>query len=568
MKSAIKYAILFKLISLIAISQQSLADATASTLANATKNSLHRAKPKESLTKASISRKMKVHAQKLGVAEFKPYILKNVVIKADAEMKLDPLAAEYIGKQFTYNDLQALNKKILQLYANQDYLIPLVHYERVGAKQDVLQITTKAVSISDVTIYGDGADDKLIQQYAKKMLTSTPASIKKTQRYLALINKVVGYDMSYKLKAKQSNANPPFNEEMDLMIFTSDKKKLGVYVDSDNNINKDFGNAEFVGLVQINSPFKTGESFAINALTSDKPNRLYGYGLNYRQPINAEGTNLDLYASHAQDNASNGYSGDLPNNKLSSVKLAIAHQLLLEHNKDLEIEAGTQYWNAVGYNNASALPDNKSYSDNFWTVNAGMKYVTTDSLKGKNLANIIFSTNLGGSHSNYVNLSDVPSKNFGVVQANHYREQPLVNNFSFYSHLSGIYSGANIPSQLALTIGGTPFGRGYQPSLITTNQALALSLESRYNYDINHNFVNQIQPYLFVDVSNVNKNNANINISSLSSGGGGVRFLMKNHFNFGAEVAVPFRRNLVINGEPVVASSARFNFFLSKSLDY
>jgi hemolysin activation/secretion protein len=568
MKYEIKYPLLFGLISLICMNNLALADSATSTISNIAHNGALEVDKMSAKIKDSKVKKLKKKRRNLNLNQFSPYKLNKVIIESDIDNKeLYLIANEYVGKEFTPNELNKLNHKMLSYYFKQGYLVPLIHNERIGDAKEILKISVKAAIISNVILVGEGGNDKLIKEYANKILAPTAAKVDHTQRYLGLMNKVVGYDISYALKPKKSNINPPFQEEVDLVIYTSAKKKLGAYADVDNNINKDFGNIEISGLVQFFSPLKLDESIAINALTSDEPNKLYGVGLDYRQPINAEGTNFNLYSSHSQDNAAGNSGVSLSNNKLSMVKFAFSHYLLLRQNHELEIEAAAQYWNSINYNSTSTLPDNNSSKDNFWVASAGAKYITNDRFGGNNLANLIVSTNLGGSHSNYVNSSATPNTNFNLIQANHYREQNLANNFSFFSHLAGIYSKVNIPDQLDLAIGGKVFGRGYQPFLINTNKALALALEGRYNYKVEHILLNNIQPYLFVDMAGINKQNANINASSLGSGGLGLRFFMKDQLNLGMEVGIPFRKNLVINNV-TTHNSTRFNFFLSKSLDY
>ena len=61
-------------------------------------------------------------------------------------------------------------------------------------------MNVEAMSIKEVVLVGDGESNDLMREYAAHITEQRPSMVANTQKYLALMNKIPGYQIHYKLK--------------------------------------------------------------------------------------------------------------------------------------------------------------------------------------------------------------------------------------------------------------------------------------------------------------------------------------------------------------------------------
>ena len=246
--------------------------------------------------------------------------------------------------------------------------------------------------------------------------------------------------------------------------------------------------------------------------------------------------------------------------------MAFTHHLILKSNTDLEVEAGAAYKEMSSYqvrNNESVSAKTSKY----WIGDAGLKYLVKDGIDGRNLFTIAYIQGLGGTFKNYL-ADNVANKDFSIGRFNFYREQPLQNNFSIFSHIAASYSGDNLPDSEKSLLGGRDFGRGYDFGTLDGTKFFGAALEARYTRKMQEDmFIEHVQPYLFYDYGHVGKQAANTNISSLQSAGLGLRFKFDYGIEMGTEAAFPFKEKFVIDGDSYKAKT-KYSFFVNKVFEF
>jgi hemolysin activation/secretion protein len=497
--------------------------------------------------------------KRVGDSNFEPFLVKRIAINFDnQELVLESISNDYINRIMTEELYNELKSKIVKYYIGKGYLLPRVGFVS-QADSNLLQMNIVAISINEVVLVGDGESNDLMREYAAHITEQRPSMVSNTQKYLALMNKIPGYQIHYKLKEDGENVN---------LIVSTSQKKWSAYTGVDNYGLGDLGRYQTSALVQAFSPFGGSESLMVHGSTTNHPDRLSDYGMGYTQPINSYGTNLNLFAAHSQDNATKKAAIQTKDGTGNSFKAAITHHLLLKAHEDLEVEIGATYKNADTYKvDTDNIAKQNKYA-NFWVSELGLKYLFKDSRDGQNLFNISYVRGLSGKFQDYLDSTDNVNKNFNIGKFNFYRNQELAYNFSIFSHVAASYSGDNLPDAEKAILGGRDFGRGYDFGTLDGTKLAAISLEIRYTKKMEEeSFIEHVQPYLFHDIGRVTKQDSDTNISTLQSVGGGVRFRLIYDIELGAEIAQPMKKNYIIEGASTKADT-KYSFFINKVFDF
>ncbi len=504
--------------------------------------------------------KINVPTAKLSKRAFKPFIAKKIhVMVNNVDANLDGLYKDLIGQEITSEIVTNLSNKVIDHYMKQGYLLPQIYISEHFLKDGFLELNVTFGNIDDVLIVGEGENNKLIQEYAAKIVEEEHAKIGTVQKYLALMNKLPGYDAHYQLK-KEGNDNV-------LMIYTT-KKKAAFYAGLDNYGTNDLGKYQGTFIAEVYSPYNRGESLMVHGSTTNQPDRLNAYGVGYSQPLNNLGTKAHLAASHSEDNSSRNEAVSTSNNKSDAFRIALSHPLYLRASQDFEIEMGSNYREYNSYTNSNNVAQHETNSK-YWTGDVGLKYSFKDMLNARSSINITFTQGIDGKFYNYLNDAPLPKKHYNITSFNLYREQFLPKNFSLFAHMGAKYSANKVlPDSEKAVLGGREFGRGYDFATLDGTKMFAASLEARYTHTIDENkYVEHIQPYLFHDIGHVGKQNSDTTISKLRSVGGGVRFKLSHAIDLGVEVAEPLKKNYTVDGDATKART-KYSFFINKAFEF
>ena len=154
---------------------------------------------------------------------------------------------------------------------------------------------------------------------------------------------------------------------------------------------------------------------------------------------------------------------------------------------------------------------------------------------------------------------------FSLFDATATRIQSLVDNTSLAISASGQVSDAPLVVPMQFGLGGSRFGRGYEPSELTGDEGIAASVEGRYDIPLFSDFFGHPQLYAFYDVGqiwNIDPLPGTFSSASLASAGGGIRFTVLGRIDIDFELAKPLTRNIASRGNkslrPLFTVSTRF----------
>ena len=113
------------------------------------------------------------------------------------------------------------------------------------------------------------------------------------------------------------------------------------------------------------------------------------------------------------------------------------------------------------------------------------------------------------------------------------------------------------------SVGGSPFGRGYDFSEITGETGVVFSIEPRYRWNMNSDWLSGISVYGFYDWGVVWNDilNTGKTKDSAASAVGGLRIFFPYQFKADFEIAVPLTRLVASTGD----NDLRMFFALTKN---
>ena len=568
MSSKLKFAVILGLVSTTALTSYASTNPYSSTQTySASPNKMQTYKGHKELKSSHAKHTNATQAKVTKNQIFVPFVAKQVLVTFDNELEiLANIGQEYVGQKITSEILQKINTSIADYYLAHDYLLPQVHVDKDAMLSELLVLDVKAASISNVNVMGDGNKNALLQQYADKIASQQPTMKHYTQKYLALMNKIPGMEVSYQLvtNEEQSTKN---NTVIDLIIHTS-QKKASLFASGDNFSPNSLGKYQFSLLGEVYTPFSNGDALTVNGATTNHPNRLSDIGVGYSYILNDKGTTAHFFGSHAEDNSTRNQSIVTPNTSSNSARVALTQQLVLRAGHDLELEVGTQYNTSTEYQVNTSNVSEKYKVSKYTAADIGLRYLLKDKFKGRSLIHSNFTYGLTGTYKNYQDVpANLADRHFKKSSFNYYRDQEIIGNFSAFAHLAMSQSGSNLPDSQLSTIGGRDFGRGYDFGALVGTKMRAASLELRYTKEMDQYYINQLQPYLYGDYGHMNRFYSDTNVSSLKSWGGGLRIRFMKKVDFGMEVAKPTKKNFTVNGTAIKAKT-KFNVFINKMFEF
>jgi hemolysin activation/secretion protein len=518
-----------------------------------------------------VSKDKKLHMENTNIFDLndiKSFTLNQVVIETtggDNDAQLASAYQNFIGKTIAGEEIATIIKTLATIYIEKGYLLPRPYVPEQSLENGVLKIIVKLDSLHNVIIMGDGESNSLLRKYAAHILESQPSSKQHVQKYLGLMNQVAGYDVHYTLREQRPNQGDPQNNLIDLVVVTT-KRNGDALIDIENGGIKQLGRYQPSAILQLHSPFKMNESILLYSGTTDKFNRLNNVALGINAPINSHGTSVGVLGTYSKNNPTKSYALKAKDNKLSSIRGEISQQILLTPRKNLKVEASVTHKNYKSYDVSSGV-NKPLYDDRYNVGSIGAKFKFADRFDGKNAIIATFNHGLNGKIRNHINPQNIFKKNYNVVEWDYFREQDIINNFSYFANFGGVYSSDKLPSAEKFSVGGRDFGRAYSFSTADTNKGLGLSLELRYTHKLEHNYIQELQPYIYYDIAKLLKKPITTNRATFASAGPGLRAKFINEIDAGMEFAIPFSKRYIIRGLESKANNS-FNFFVSKSFKF
>ena len=461
----------------------------------------------------------------------------------------------YLGKTVSQADLVAIAGRISDLYREAGYHLSRAIVPPQDIKGGLIRIRVIEGRITDIVLKGERTAQFGVRSVLDPVAAESPARRQTLERQLLLVNDLPGVKIADTAVEEIGTATGRFRLIVQLetwLNFTA--------LSLDNRGTAAVGPLQTYLATATNSSFIGGDTLGINVSTVPNDPRELGFGrLFYNLPIGIDGARIGAVAS---------YSEVRPGDARRAVDTR-------DQAQSYEIRGGiipirsreTSLW-LTGAANFGDFTEKDvyglTYRDHIRTVSLTADYQTHDALDGWNYLTLTARQGLdifGASNRGdpYLSRSD-GSGTFSKLELYYTRYQKLTDIWSIKMSMAGQLASTPLLASQEFYL-GSPFGRGFYGAEVSGDNAVAGSLELRYDQILKHDYLKGYQLYGFVDRSVAWNFHSNGDVLSLSLAGAGARIYLANDFQFGVEAAVPLEYRI-----PAEQShDPRVFFYLSKT---
>lgn len=463
-------------------------------------------------------------------------VLKAIKIEGNtafSDTALRDLYTELLGKRVTLKDVFAVAAKITARYGKAGYSLSRVIVPPQALEPKGAVITLRVLEgYVDKVVWPKGIKRyrDLFTDYAASITAERPIRAQTMERYLLLANDLPGLKLRSSLSASKTN---PLASTM---VVTLEEKPFDLQLTADNRGTKGSGPAQVSAIGTVNNLLGFHETLRFGYTTAG-PDRgklepeLHYIVFGYKQVLTSEGTAFDF-----SGNASWGEPGTAALRTIDyesrglNLSWALSHPFIRTRSQNLTATIAFDFKNSKGFQLGAP-----SSRDRLRIVRGELAYDLADESGGVNQVIIGLSHGIDGlgstKNGNLLASRSNGKVDFFKITASVSRTQNLPNNFQLYGGVSGQWTPDPLLSSQECGYGGSQFGRGFDPSIITGDRCFQGLVELRYNVNVGstawRQLVGYAQLYSFADYGKVWNLKAPLGTAKhddAASGGIGLRF--------------------------------------------
>jgi hemolysin activation/secretion protein len=498
---------------------------------DAVRRDQQRSEPRVGLPKASNTAPATANDRKM-------FVLRRVSLAGAQAIPAAVVATayqDYLGKSVSQADLAVITEAVTQQYRAAGYHLSRAIVPPQDVKGGVIQIKVVEGLIADVVVDGDDGGKFGVAAMMAPVLAARPSRQDVLERQLLLINALPGIRVA-----------DTALEEIDV---GSGRFRLTVYVrtwqvytsfGTDNLGSRAVGPWQTYATGAFNSYLLPGDSLVVNLSTTPGDPRQLAFGrIGYDAPIGTDGVRVGGSALYSEVRPGDWRRDYSDVTKTQSFEVHAGMAPLQSQTQTLTLTAGFQFTNISESDIFGTL-----YNDHLRIASLNADYMLKDDFGGTSYLTGTLRQGidvLGASRSgdNYLSRYD-GSGSFTTVNLWFARYQSLTNDWSLKISGAGQYASTALLTSQQYYLGGAFFGRGYGSAAISGDNAMAGSLELRYDGKLNLPYTRGYQLYGFVDTGAVwNVGYGYRDGLSLTSAGGGVRLFFDGNLRADVGVGVP-----------------------------
>lgn len=453
------------------------------------------------------------------------------------------LLAGLEGRTVTLAEVNDVAGRITQRYRQAGFLLArtLVPAQRLEGGE--LHIRVIEGRVNQVKI--QGPTSRAMERYAQNIEQEVPIRGQTLERNLLLMNDLPGNEAHGTLSASQDR------EGTDLDIANKPRRVEG-FIGFDNRDSRYFGPWQGYGGIGINDLTGIGDQLSLRYGRSLEGDKMAFYEGQYELPVGGQGTMLSFLAQH-NDGRADTWSVLNANSSGDTFAVRLTHPWVRSRAETFKTSVAFSWYN--GRSEYLDEPDlAPSSDDRIRALRLGASWDYSDSHGGRNLLKGELSQGLdvlGASSEQRLNPSRTGGQtDFTRLQLDAQRIQDLgwiTPGLNLYLAISGQISfGDALLTPEQFGVGGSQFGRGYDPSEIAGDNGLAGKVELQYNRQ--HRIGDHELPtqyYAYWDVGKVwNEEPRDTSSESLASAGLGVHLQVAPDMYLSPELAFPLTRSV------------------------
>ena len=479
---------------------------------------------------------------------------------AYAESEFLPLYEKYLGQEISLATVYEIANAITVKYRNDGYILSraIVPPQRIRHGVVIIQIVEGY--INSVIIEGERRDVRnLIDTYGDKITRSRPLHIDDLERYLLLTNDLPG--VTAKSVLRPSKDEPGASE----MVLKLDYKPVDASISLDNLGTRFAGPKQLTATLGANSVAGLGERTRLRYITTGvispgDREELKFFDVNHEEILWSEGTKLSVGFTSTRSEPGYTLKQQEVKSKSKTTTLTLSHPFIRSRAQNLSARLGFTHRDSN-----TDLLSQRLAKDRIRVASVGATYDFVDGFRGITLVGAELSQGLNifnPTDKNSADLSRATARNdFTKVTADVSRLQNVYGNLNVLAAVTGQYSAHELLSSEEFGVGGTEFGRGYDPSEITGDHGVAAKVELQFGDTTDWPFLQSYQLFGFYDFGAV-FSIKDIDQDTLASMGLGVRFNLTDWSSGFVEYAKPLTRQVAAQA-PNDANEHRIFFNLT-----
>ena len=474
--------------------------------------------------------------------------LEGVTAYSDAELK--KVYGGVLGQNISLADLYKIAADLTAKYRNDGYILTQIVVPPQTIEGGTARLQVVEGTIDRVTVQGDEASEGkalgLMRNYASHIGGNNgPLNAKDLERTLLLINDLPG--VSARSVIAPSTAKPG---AADLTIMI-ERDPFDAFVGLDNYGSRYLGRWEASAGGSINSGVFHNNERISGQVVYAPHGPLFDHELgfvsgSYWTPIGSYGTNLELTYSYTITEPGLELRDFDVKGRSHYASLVVKHPFIRSRDVNLTGRVLLDGRNVESENN---IPDDRE--DNIRALRAGgrLEFADTVFSGGVNTVDIEFAKGLdilGASNDGDADLTRPDGDpQFFKVEAELQRLQRLSSDFNLLLGIKGQLSNAALLASEEFGVGGSSYGRGFDPSEITGEDGVAGKVELQWNPAWETTWMTGSQVFGFWDAGKVwNDDVVPDDVETLASAGLGFRADLVYDVQTELYVAVPLTRDV------------------------
>ena len=481
-------------------------------------------------------------------AEKVRFVLKSLEItglKVYGEGELSSYFKAMIGREISLKDIFELAQALTARYRSDGYIVSrvIVPAQSIKAGRVVLQAVEGFIAEISIVGLPDERGD-LVKAYVEKIKGVRPLTAAVLERYMLLVNDLPGVFA----RATMAPSKTAFGAA-DLTIHIS-KRQVSAGLGYDNRGGRALGPERVNANVEVYNVLGLYERTAVLVATSLNEELRY-YSAQHEEQIGSEGGKL-LFGANFVRAEPEDLSQIVLNieTKSDAYFLTYTHPVLRSRAQNVYLRG-----NFSTHDGENDLLGIRLSEDHLRVLRFGFAYDLVDPLGGVNLLDFELSQGLdalGASENGDPMLSRANGKvDFTKVTLYAARLQDMAPHWSLLAALNGQYAFDDLLTSELFAYGGTPFGRGYDPTEFVGDNGVAAKLELRYDNRIPAEIRLPYTVYGFYDVGWIWQRTGGSlgHTKPVASAGLGLRFRLGRYLSGYGEAAKPITTEVGAEGD-------------------
>ena len=480
-------------------------------------------------------------------------------VRVISREKIAEVYQPYIGRTVSEGDLAEIARNISDLYRDAGFHLSRAIVPPQDIKNGMVRIRVIEGKIIDVVLKGDSAYLRA-RQLLQTVVAEQPARFQTLERQLLLVNDTPGLRIRDTALEEIGEASGEFRLIVDVETWRI-YSALGV----DNWGVSAIGPLQSQFITTLNSYFAPGDALGFNLVTvPDAPRELTFGQLWYQVPVGLSGSRVNISAAYGEIWPSDERRFTRTRTLSESVEARFSSVPLRTRTSSLWLTAGAGCANIAEIENDGAL-----YNDHVRALSLSADYQMQDASGAWNYLTFtlrqgldIFDASKRGDP--FLSRTD-GNGTFSKFEFVASRLQKLNDVWSVRLATVGQLASTALLASQEFNLGGQLFGRGYETAEISGDSGIAGSVEIRFDQKLSGEILKGFQLYGFLDGGAARDfRGGRDSVASLSSAGGGVRFLFGSEIHADIGAALPLSYRSPSNAD----RSPRVFFVLSKAFKF